>query len=411
MPRAQKMVEEARDERVKDRREGTLARDAVFRAEAAPADIDGPVEEEAHEARLLGESVAKLRVDHFVDARHRKEHRRSDDLEVFRQVRDRAVEGEGIAQAQGQVVGGRTLEGVRERKEREELFLVVGQNVGERAAKVRENVAVREHHALGVAGRARRVDEGGEVVGFGTHRQILHVVAEREEGRELHHGNGRGGIVLDFVVRDDDEPQVGRFAGLADELPLEELVRHEHLRARIAQDEARGLRSVDCVKRHGNERVGEHRLVKADGFVAVGQEHRAAVAAFKEREGGEGLSPGEDVLEGFLEALFEPSLRLLVVELVGDGVGTLVEVVRQEFRERGKDVEVQNSLLGCVHRDRSDSVGAPWKVMAHTWIRNCTALLRPVPSAERMMQTEKYGKGCTEEHVNFPVDTIGLILK
>lgn len=99
------------------------------------------------------------------------------------------------------------------------------------------------------------------------------------------------------------------------------------------------------MKRHGNERVGEHRLVKADGFVAVGQEHRATVTAFKEREGGEGLSPGEDVLEGFLEALFEPSLRLLVVELVGDGVGTLVEVVRQEFRERGK---TSRSRIRCL---------------------------------------------------------------
>ena len=212
-------------------------------------------------------------------------------------------------------------------------------------------------HALGVPGRARRVDEGGEVVPLGAHRQVLDVAPEREEGRKLHHGDRGRGIVLDFVVRDDDEAQVGRFAGFADELPLEELVRHEHLRARVAQDEARGLRGVDRVQRHGNERVGEHRLVEAHGFVAVGQEHRAAVAAFKEGEGGEGLSPGEDVLEGFLEGLFEPALRLLVVKLVGDGVGTLVEVVRQEFRERGKDVEVQNSLLGCVHRDRSDSVG------------------------------------------------------
>ena len=115
------------------------------------------------------------------------------------------------------------------------------------------------------------------------------------------------------------------------------------------------------MERNGNECVGEHRLVETNGFVAVGKKHRAAVAAFKEREGGEGLAPGEDVLEGFLEGIFEPAFGLWVVELVGDGVGTLVEVVRQELRERGKDVEVQNSLLGCVHRDRSDSVGGAFE--------------------------------------------------
>ena len=45
--------------------------------------------------------------------------------------------------------------------------------------QVREDVAVREHHALQVTGRARRVDERGEVVGLGALRQGASGVAAR----------------------------------------------------------------------------------------------------------------------------------------------------------------------------------------------------------------------------------------
>ena len=52
------------------------------------------------------------------------------------------------------------------------------------------------------------------------------------------------------------------------------------------------------MQRHGNEGVGEYRLVKKNGVDAVGKEHRAAVA-LREPFFNEGMAPPRDLFNGF----------------------------------------------------------------------------------------------------------------
>lgn len=59
----------------------------------------------------------------------------------------------------------------------------------EHALNVRDDVAVREHHALGVAGGARGVDERGKVGGLRSVLGKLARFAELEEGLRGHDRN------------------------------------------------------------------------------------------------------------------------------------------------------------------------------------------------------------------------------
>ena len=344
------LVEEACDEGVEPGAGGRLDGQAVLAAEAAPAHFDGPVEEVADELGLLGEAVLQLRVDHFIDARHGHEDRGADLAEVGLQVRDGAVEGGGVAQTEREVVGGRAFEGVRERQEREEGLVTARLQVLEHALDVRDDVAVREHHALGVARGARGVDERGEVGGLGSLLGQLARFAELEEGLLGHDGNRRLQIVAVLVVGDDDEADLGRLGGLADLLPLEELVGHEDLGTGVVQDEGGGLRRVDGVQRHRHERVRERGEVEEDRFGAVGQEHRHAVAANEFGARREGMAPGVDLIVDVLEGEILPGLGRIVVDLVGNVVGPDGQVMRQEFGKRRKDVKRLDAFKAVVRK-------------------------------------------------------------
>ena len=101
------------------------------------------------------------------------------------------------------------------------------------------------------------------------------------------------------------------------------------------------------MKRHGNESVRERRLVEVDGVDAVGQEHCHAGAARK-TESREGVTPTQDLVERFLEGDVAPTLRRGIPLLVDRIVGTLVEMMGEQFGERGEEVERFDALAAAV---------------------------------------------------------------
>ena len=159
-----------------------------------------------------------------------------------------------------------------------------------------------------------------------------------KEPLETQNRHGRLGVVSVFIVGDDDELKLQIGGCIADLAPLELLIRDEHRCARVAKNIGRRAGRVDRVQRHRHERIGEHGLVEIDRFHAVGEQHRHAVAA-RESEPGPSVTPALDLFADKAERIIPPGFGLGVPSLVGDGIGALFKMVRQELGQRGEHVE------------------------------------------------------------------------
>ena len=137
---------------------------------------DRPAEDLLPQRRVGRHLLVDPRVHLLVEARHRAHDVRAHLAHVLRHLLDALRVGDGDPRVEHEVVAGGALEAVAERQEAQRRPLLVHHREDLlRGEDVVEEVAVGEHDPLGVAGGARGVDEGGEVVlrhlgGAATHR-------------------------------------------------------------------------------------------------------------------------------------------------------------------------------------------------------------------------------------------------
>ena len=154
---------------------------------------------------------------------------------------------------------------------------------------------MREHDALGSAGRPRGVDEAREVVpareggeffvghGFAAGEPHAGGVDARKRPVEF----GRLGFVEEHHLLEVRK----RCPGGRDRVPARAGRGDEKAGVRILKDVGAGARRVDGVQGHGNEAVRERGRVEGDGVERIGEEHRDAFALFKAHRL-EGAAPG-----------------------------------------------------------------------------------------------------------------------
>ena len=312
----------------------------IAAAEVAPADFNGPVEEVAGRRPGLLELVMNASEDALVDAGHGDDHRRADRLEIVGQKQDRAVVGDGAARGKREIVACRSLERVRKRQKGEEDVAHLREDALERGLHVAHDVAVREHDALGAARGARRVDDAREVVLLRAFRQLDDV---RACGKPLGEASDHAGLVVDLVFGDDHGRQVLKVAACGlDLLPARQLVRDEDLRPAVGKNEGAGARRVDSVQGHGNEAVGQSRLIGAGMVDAVGHQDADAGAALKVH-GGVGSAPLHDADHQLGVAQAVPAFGFLVELSEGLPLAVSLHAVDQKLGERG---EVLKARLG-----------------------------------------------------------------
>ena len=130
------------------------------------ADADRPVGQRPARALELAEPVLDRAVELLPGARHARHHGRLHALQVARDARHRLgeVDADAVVEAPEQ---DDPLEDVAEREERQDAVGRVEADPPLRRHDVRDDVPVRQHDALGIAGRARRVDDRGQRVAAG----------------------------------------------------------------------------------------------------------------------------------------------------------------------------------------------------------------------------------------------------
>ncbi len=136
-----------------------------------------PLREHFLRAGRLTEARGERRVELLPDPRHAEEHRRARVLEVVGHVVDRLGEVDRATRRGRHVQRAHLLRDVRQRQVRQRHVLrAPAAEIEQRARRPRE-VAMRQHHALGRAGRARRVDQRRERVLLERIDALVHVVA------------------------------------------------------------------------------------------------------------------------------------------------------------------------------------------------------------------------------------------
>ena len=147
--------------------------------EALPADIHRQLEQFALERRALFQLGTDRGIDALVDARHGNQDGRLDGLQVFRQQRDGARISDGRARHHSQVIAAGALEGVRQRQEGQHQVIGVHHKGIQCSMRIAQHVVVAEHHAFGLAGGTRGVDDAGQFADLAGHRRLLRRAARK----------------------------------------------------------------------------------------------------------------------------------------------------------------------------------------------------------------------------------------
>ena len=286
------------------------------------------------------ELFEQLGVNAFVNAGHGHQHGGAHRFQVFGQQRHRACIGHAAARSNRQVIATRALKRVRQRQERQEHVVHRGCDALKHRLHVADHVAVREHHALGLAGGARGVDEGGQVLGAGWRggRQLSGAgragqpLRQRANGRAV--GSGGTGVDLAIVVHDDHRAQCRkRRAYGPDVLPVLGLAHDEHGGFAVGQDVGNAAWVVDGVQGHRHAACGQRGLVCTHGVQAVGQQDGHAGGSGQLR-GNHGLRPLRHTLCGLLPGQVDPVMRGGIKSTVGLCVGGVGNTVGEELGQR-----------------------------------------------------------------------------
>ncbi len=236
------------------------------------------------------------------------------------------------------------LEDVAEREERHRLVVPADLHDRVHRHQVREDVPVREHHALGVARRARGVNDGGDVLRAQAPGPLLVLTRQRRVGADaratlLHdrlqgvHGRAAGRGSGDPLRRRDHDHgrEVGQLRRQPEQLGELDVVGHHHdLDAGVAEDELglrRGQRRVD-----GNVdgAGGQDRKVGNGPFRAALADQPHAVAAL-DAEPAQTEAQGPDLLHELAGRKLPEAVGLAAPDEHGP-----VEPLRQEERKFGQ---------------------------------------------------------------------------
>ena len=292
----------------------------------------------------------------LVNTRHRDQHRGANGFQVIGQQSHRSCKGHATARRDGKVVAPRALESVRQREKRQKNVVLGGRNAFEHGLHITDHVAVRQHHALGLAGGARGIDDGGEVFRSGRRGswrgQRLPCTAqplrERAQGRAV--GTGRMGLQGRVFVRHHHSAQRGkRCSHIADVFPLRDLVDNQHRGFAVLQDVGNAARVVDSMQRNGYPTRRQGGLVGTDGVQPVGQQNGHACAV-GQLHGDEGLRPLRHPFCHLRPAQVKPGLGSGVKKAVGRCVGGQRCPMGKKLGKglRGGDVCVDRGHLGAV---------------------------------------------------------------
>ncbi len=311
---------------------------ALRRAEAAPALVLGGLEQ-LHLPGRGRERLEQLGVHALVDARHRHQHGGAHGLQILGQLRHRARIGHAAARRHRQVVASRALKGVRQRQERQEHVVGGGRYALEHGFHVAEHIGVRQHHALGLARRARGVDDGRKVFGprrgrqWSARRGAVEPLRKRAQRRRI--GRCFCGLQGRWRVRHNHHraQRRKRHAGRADRVPLRGLFHEEHGGFAVGQDVGDAAGVVDGVQRHRHAGGGQRGLVGAQGLQAIGQQDGDA-RADGQLHGGERAGPLGHALRGLRPAQADPGLRGGIERAVGLAVRGAGRAVGEQLGQR-----------------------------------------------------------------------------
>ena len=270
----------------------------------------------------------------LVNARHRNQHRRPHGFQVFGQQRDRARVGHATAHRHRQVITGRALKGVRQRQEGKEHVVCRGHDALQNRLYVGHDVAVRQHHALGLAGGARGVNDGRQIVPGRCQHSSRRALARRQPaGQRIDRHGFAGGWDRVYLVGDHNAPQRGQCQAQAfNRAPLRERRHHQHARLAVRQDVGNAAGVVDGMQRHRHKTLCQRRLVQADRIQAVGQQDGDACMV-RQLHGGQRLTPLRDALAESGPARADPLARAGVEFTVSLALRGLRDAKGQQFRQ------------------------------------------------------------------------------
>ncbi len=161
-------------------------------AKAAPADLLREAKQALFERAGLPQLFLQLGIEAFINARYRHQHSGPGGFQIFRDQRRRPGIHHAAAGSHRQVITDGALKGMRQGQERQEYVILVGLHAGQHCLDIAEDVFVREHHALGLAGGAGGIDDGGKI--FRTSNRFLLPRASRscrQPGAFSGHGHAR----------------------------------------------------------------------------------------------------------------------------------------------------------------------------------------------------------------------------
>ncbi|OPZ26678.1 MAG: hypothetical protein BWZ01_01998 [Deltaproteobacteria bacterium ADurb.BinA179] len=245
--------------------------------EIVPGHSHGPVEQGLLDRRgacHLGENAV---VDFFVDPGHAHDKGGPHLLEIFQELGHIFRKGHLVPEENGGVIAHGPFQRVGERQEREE-HVVAGEKIGidgMELVDVGNEVLVGEHDALGIAGGAGGVDDGGYVVDVDGLEPLVELILVRVSAPFFHCRvqvrDARPPV--SEVVEDNHLPEVGKI--VLDGQHLLHVIncsRKAYDGVRVVDNVAAFLRGVGRIDGHVDRPYGENGEIRHPPLIPVGRE-------------------------------------------------------------------------------------------------------------------------------------------
>ena len=220
----------------------------------------------------------------------------------------------------------------------------------ERGNYVGDDIVVREHDALGLAGGAGRVDDGGQILGGGTLGQLINAVSQCQ--KVINTVNlGAAALLFGgcYLIGEDDCLKSGQFFSDGfNGKPSFVFICDQTFCTAVSEDEGQRSWRVDGVQRYGDHCICEHCLVGEyviDGIV----EQNAHTGAARQAETGERLAPFDDAVVEFQVAERFPGVGRTVKLLQGNFAARERSPQGNELIKRGALFQSCKTLRGIVN--------------------------------------------------------------